>query len=56
MKTSNPNAQNIVFNLNQSISSKMETGRKSNAKKYKTKSKVNGNNGNSLLKDDYFGF
>lgn len=56
MKTPNPNSQNIIFNLNQSINSKMEIGRKSQSKKYRTKAKVRGNNGNSLLKDDYFGY
>jgi hypothetical protein len=55
--TINPNRTNQIIAINNVVAVNNVTGhRKSNAKKYRTKAFVHGNNGNSLLKDDYFGF
>ena len=55
--TINPNRTNEIIAINNVVAVNNITGqRKSNAKKYRTKASVHGNNGNVTLKDDYFGF
>lgn len=55
--TINPNRTNEIIAINNVVAVNNVTGhRKSNAKKYRTKASVHGNNGNNSLKDDYFGF
>jgi hypothetical protein len=52
---SNPNSHNIIRHINTLVQTKSVTSsRKSNAKKYRTKATVHGNNGNTL-KDNFNG-
>jgi len=55
--TINPNRNNQIIAINNVVAiNSIKGSRKSVSKKRETMSKVHGNNGNSLLKDDYFGF
>jgi hypothetical protein len=55
--TNNPNSFNNIRAINDLVTANTVKGnRKSVSKKVQTNSKVHGNNGNSLLKDNYFGF
>lgn len=55
--TSNPNRTNQIIAINNVVAiNNVRGSRKSISKKTQTHSKVHGNNGNSSLKDDYFGF
>lgn len=55
--TNNPNRTNQIIAINNVVAANSVQGsRKSISKKRETMSKVHGNNGNSNLKDDYFGF
>ena len=51
----NPNSHNIINHINTTVNAQSITGRKSNAKKYRTKASVHGNNGNVQLKDNFGG-
>lgn len=53
--TINPNSSNQIRSINDLVSVNSITGRKSNAKKYRTKQSVHGNNGNATLKDNFSG-
>lgn len=55
--TSNPNRTNQIIAINNIVAINSITGqRKSVSKKVQTHAKIHGNNGNSNLKDNYFGF
>lgn len=55
--TRNPNVSNQIRHINTVVSINTVSGnRKSISKKRETMQKVHGHNGNSSLKDDYFGF
>ena len=51
----NPNSHNIINHINTIVQTQSIIGRKSNAKKYRTKASVHGNNGNVQLKDNFNG-
>ena len=51
----NPNSHNIINHINTIVQTQSIIGRKSNAKKYRTKAFVHGNNGNVALKDNFGG-
>jgi hypothetical protein len=51
----NPNSTNIINHINTIVQTQSITARKSNAKKYRTKAFVHGNNGNVSLKDNFGG-
>jgi len=51
----NPNSHNIINHINTIVNTQSIRGRKSNAKKYRTKAFVHGNNGNAKLKDNFGG-